>query len=208
MEQSDLWDGFYRANGRAWRGNSRIPDPLSGDGDALDLGCGSGKTTSTLIDLGYRVTGADFSAEAVGMCRERFGGSARFEVADVLALPFGDRSFDYVAAVHVLEHVSDADMPAAASEIARVMRPGAYLFVRSFTPSDMRSGSRSGDGIRYVHRIPEQIVGFFGGLEVICARQVDERTRFGTTRSRAECLLRRPLRPDASSADDALSANL
>ena len=192
MEQRDLWDGFYRANGRAWRGNSRIPDPLEGRGDALDLGCGNGKTVSTLLDLGYRVTGADFSETAVEMCRENFGDAAEFVACDILDLPFPDGSFDYVTAVHVLEHIGDPDMNRAASEIRRVLRPGGYAFVRSFTPSDMRSGTRSGEGIRYVHRNPDGIVRFFAGFSTEYARRVDEPTRFGTMRSRAECLFRRP----------------
>ena len=192
MEQRDLWDGFYRANGRAWRGNSRIPDPLEGRGDALDLGCGNGKTVSTLLDLGYRVTGADFSETAVDMCRENFGDGAVFVACDILDLPFPDGSFDYVTAVHVLEHIGDSDMSHAASEIRRVLRPGGYAFVRSFTPSDMRSGTRSGEGIRYVHRNPDGIVRFFTGFSTEYARRVDEPTRFGTMRSRAECLFRKP----------------
>ena len=192
MEQRDLWDGFYRANGRAWRGNSRIPDPLEGGGDALDLGCGNGKTVSTLLDLGYRVTGADFSETAVDMCRENFEDTAKFVACDILDLPFPDGSFDYVTAVHVLEHIGDPDMGRAASEIHRVLRPGGYAFVRSFTPSDMRSGTRSGEGIRYVHRNPDGIVRFFTGFSTEYARRVDEPTRFGTVRSRAECLFRKP----------------
>ena len=192
MEQRDLWDGFYRANGRAWRGNSRIPDPLEGRGDALDLGCGNGKTVSTLLDLGYRVTGADVSETAVDMCRENFGDTAKFVACDILDLPFPDGSFDYVTAVHVLEHIGDSDMGRAALEIRRVLRPGGYAFVRSFTPSDMRSGTRSGEGIRYVHRNPDGIVRFFAGFSTEYARRVDEPTRFGTMRSKAECLFRKP----------------
>ena len=110
MGQQDVWDSFYRSNGRAWRGNCRMPDPLEGGGDALDLGCGSGKSVSTLIDMGYAVTGVDFSREAVDLCRGRFGDTAVFKVCDVSELPFGDGSFDYVTAVHVLEHIGDPDM--------------------------------------------------------------------------------------------------
>lgn len=192
MDQRGLWEGFYKTNGRAWRGNSRIPDPLSGNGDALDLGCGNGKTVSTLLDMGYRVTGIDFSETAVDMCRKSFGDSAVFETCDVTDLPFDDSSFDYVTAVHILEHIDDANMPLAASEIVRVLRPGGFLFVRSFTPSDMRSGKRSVDGMLYVHRNPDEITFFFRDLETESAKRMDEPTRFGTVRSRAECLFRRP----------------
>ena len=89
MGQQDVWDSFYRSNGRAWRGNCRMPDPLGGGGDALDLGCGSGKSVSTLIDMGYRAVGLDFSEEAVSMCRERFGGAAEFVAGDFSVLETG-----------------------------------------------------------------------------------------------------------------------
>ncbi len=191
MGQQDVWDSFYRSNGRAWRGNCRMPDPLGGGGDALDLGCGSGKSVSTLIDMGYRAVGLDFSDEAVSMCRERFGGAAEFVSGDVLALPFDDGSFDYVTAVHVLEHLTDEALRTAAGEIARVLRPGGYAFVRDFAPGDLRSESREGSDIRYIHRTPEELVSAFGDVEVVSAGVVEEKTRFGAVRRRSEVLLRR-----------------
>ena len=103
-----------------------------------------------------------------------------------------------MTAVHVLEHIEDSGMQTVADGIMRVLRPGGYVFVRSFTPTDMRSGTRSGDGIRYVHRNPDGIARFFASFETEFARRVDERTRFGTTRSRAECLFRKSLEDGAA----------
>ena len=192
MNQEALWDGLYSGNGRAWRGNSRIPDPTSGD--ALDIGCGNGKTSSSLIDMGYRVTGIDFSAKAVESCRSLLGGSAGFLKASATDLPFGDGSFDYVTAVHVFEHLTDDEMGRASSEIERVLRPGGYLFVRSFTADDMRSAKRSEGDIRYIYRYPDEMAAFFGGFETVSSGKVEETTRFGGLRSRTECLFRKPLR--------------
>lgn len=192
MGQDEVWDAFYRSNGRAWRGNCRMPDPLDGHGDALDIGCGSGKSTSTLIDMGYNVSGTDFSDEAVAICTERFGD--RFVRGDVLALPYDDGSFDYITLIHVLEHIPDGDMPVAVSEITRVLRPGGYVFVRDFAPGDLRSASREGSEIDYFHRMPEDIMALFGGFEQISSELVEERTRFGAVRRRSELLLRRPER--------------
>lgn len=186
--QEDVWDAFYRSNGRAWRGNCRMPDPFGGMGDALDIGCGSGKSTSSLIDMGYDVTGVDFSAEAVSICRDRF--DARFEQGSVLALPFPDGSFDYITLIHVLEHVPDGDMPSAAYEVRRVLRTGGHVFIRDFAPGDLRSGSREGSDIDYFHRGPDAIAGFFDGLSVVSSELVEERTRFGAVRRRSEVLLR------------------
>ena len=191
MGQEDVWDSFYRSNGRAWRGNCRLPDPFGGSGRALDLGCGSGKSSSALIDMGYEVTGLDFSDEAIGICRDRFPGSAEFVTGDVLALPFQDGSFDYVVAVHVLEHLTDAELAVAAREIMRVLHPGGYAFVRDFAPGDLRSGSREGSEIRYVHRTPEEISSAFPDAETVSSDIVEETTRFGAVRRRSEILVRR-----------------
>ena len=189
MDQTDAWNEFYRSNGRAWRGNTRLPDPLGGSGRALDIGCGSGKSASTLIGLGYDVTGIDTSSEAVSICEERFGDSASFLCGSVLDIPVPESSFDYVVAVHVLEHVADDDMARAASEIRRVLKPGGWLFIRDFAPGDMREERRSGSVIEYNHRLPEEIAGFFDGFKVVSAQKVEERTRFGTIRMRSELRL-------------------
>ncbi len=190
-EQSGLWNALYRSNSRTWRGNARVPLPI-GSGDALDLGCGNGKTTSFLIDNGFTVTGADFSSEAVGICRKLFDGTAEFVQADAADLPFDDCSFDYIAAVHILEHLDSEGLGKASEEMLRVLRPGGYLFVRSFAPGDLREAGRK-EGIRYVHRLPEEIVRAFSGMDVVSSELVEERTRFGAVRRRSECLLRKPL---------------
>ncbi len=188
--QEGLWNALYKSNSRTWRGSARIPLPI-GTGDALDLGCGNGKTASSLIDSGFQVTGADFSSEAVEICRRLFDGKATFVQADIAELPFDDRSFDYITAVHVLEHLDSDGLERASGEIFRILRPGGYLFVRSFAPGDLREAGRK-EGIRYVHRLPEEIVRAFSGMEVVSSELVEERTRFGAVRRRSECLLRKP----------------
>lgn len=192
MDQELAWDSFYRANGRAWRGNCTLPGLLPGTGPALDIGCGAGKSTRSLMDLGYSVTGMDLSDEAVSICRTRFGDEARFIKGSVLDIPFPGSSFDCAVAVHLLEHVPDADMPRAASEIGRVLRPGALLFIRDFAPGDMRESTRRNADIDYFHRDPDEIIRFFGGFNVVSARRSEEPTRFGAVRVRSEVLLRAP----------------
>ncbi len=130
MSQEDLWNRLYSGNSVTWRGSSQIPVPNSGC--ALDLGCGNGKTVISLKEARYHVTGVDFSSVAVDYCRRTFDDSA-FEVASICKLPFRDNSFDYVTAVHVLEHLDNAQLADAVDEISRVLRPGGYVFVRCFT---------------------------------------------------------------------------
>lgn len=189
MDQREAWEELYRSNPGAWRGNAEIPLPCRGD--ALDVGCGNGKTAWTLIESGFRVCGVDFSETAVRQCRERFGDRAEFEVCDATAIPFPDGTFDYITAVHLCEHLSDEGIRLFASECRRLLRPGGYVFVRSFDADDFRSARRSSSDIAYFHRYPDDMICFFTGLEVVSAETVRENTRFGTVRSRTECLMRR-----------------
>lgn len=193
MRQEELWDELYANQPRAWRGNTRIPDPLGGRGDALDVGCGNGKTSLKLIDLGYRTVGVDFSSKAVESCRELLGSDGTFETASATELPFPDGSFDYITAVHVLEHLTDDELSVAASEFIRVLRPGGYVFTRTFTAGDLRSAKRAEGDIRYIYRDAETMRSSFRDFSCISAELVEETTRFGAVRSRVECLFRKDL---------------
>ena len=193
MRQEELWDQLYSNQPRAWRGNARIPDPLGGRGEALDVGCGNGKTSSKLIDLGYRTTGVDFSGKAVESCMELLGDRASFRVASATELPFPDGSFDYITAVHVLEHLTDDELSVAVSEFTRILRNGGFIFTRTFSDGDLRSTKRAEGDIRYIYRGPETMTSFFGGLDCISAQLIEETTRFGAVRSRVECLFRKGL---------------
>lgn len=193
MRQEELWDELYSNQPRAWRGNTRVPDPFGGKGDALDVGCGNGKTTLKLIDLGYRTIGVDFSSKAVDSCRELLGSDASFETASATELPFDDGSFDYITAVHVLEHLTDEELSVAASEFLRVLRPGGCVFTRTFTAGDLRSSKRAEGDIRYIYRDAEAMKSFFHLFSCESAELVEETTRFGAVRSRVECLFRKDL---------------
>ena len=193
MRQEELWDQLYSNQPRAWRGNARIPDPLGGRGEALDVGCGNGKTSSKLIDLGYRTTGVDFSGKAVESCTELLGDRASFRMASATELPFPDGSFDYITAVHVLEHLTDDELSVAVSEFTRILRNGGFIFTRTFSDGDLRSTKRAEGDIRYIYRGPETMTSFFGGLDCISAQLIEETTRFGAVRSRVECLFRKGL---------------
>ena len=96
----------------------------------LDIACGPGYGTGMLLQRGCDAIGADYDEELVCMARSAWG-AERFLVANALALPFADASFDVVVTFETIEHVSDG--AAFLNEMRRVLRPGG-LFMCS-TPN-------------------------------------------------------------------------
>jgi SAM-dependent methyltransferase len=91
----------------------------------LIVGCGNGDEV-VYLRRAFRSTGV------VGLDMDaRFSPLARSEGCvvrgDALRLPHPEMSFDFAAALHILEHVHDPR--AALGELWRVLRPGAPLYV-------------------------------------------------------------------------------
>lgn len=104
----------------------RVLDCATGTGDlALEFRRAVGESGA--------VTGADFCEEMLALAPEkaaRAGLSIRFDVADVLALPYPDASFDVVSIAFGIRNVED---PARGiREMARVARPGGRVVVLEF----------------------------------------------------------------------------
>ncbi|HEY4021784.1 MAG TPA: class I SAM-dependent methyltransferase [Pseudonocardiaceae bacterium] len=100
-------------------------------GDALDAACGTGRHSRRLVELGHRVTGVDLTPEMLAIA-EKSVPAADFRVADLLALPFEDASFDLVVCGLALAHLPD--LTAAVAELGRVLRPGGRLITSAVHP--------------------------------------------------------------------------
>ncbi len=100
-------------------------------GSVLDAGCGGGGMPLSLADEARLVVGIDpaerFQEAGVRLGRERSMTNLHFALADGMALPFPDRTFDLVLSHAVIEHVADA--PLYLRECARVLAPGGHLYL-------------------------------------------------------------------------------
>ena len=86
----------------------------------LDIGCGSGWSTSLFRQAGHRALGLDLHAA-------RLDAAVPYVAADAQRLPFRDGVFDAVAMHTVLEHLGD---PARAlGECLHVIGPGGRLII-------------------------------------------------------------------------------
>ena len=99
---------------------------------ALDLACGTGDITYALQDARAECVGLDITARMVEIARgKRSSGSPpAFLVGDMMALPFGDGTFDVVTTGYGIRNVPAIDK--ALAEIGRVLRPGGVLLSLDF----------------------------------------------------------------------------
>ncbi len=100
-------------------------EELCGRGSLLDVGCGMGLLVRTLAARGIDVHGVDASSLAVEEGNRKLAG--RFHQGSILSLPFPDNAFDTVSSTDCLEHIAEADVPAALKELHRVTRRSVYV---------------------------------------------------------------------------------
>jgi len=149
--------GWRRAAVR-WSGvksGDRVLDCATGTGDlALEFKRAAGADGA--------VTGTDFCAEMLALApakAERAGLSVRFEVADVLALPYADGTFDVASIAFGIRNVEN---PArGVRELARVVKPAGRVVVLEF---GQPGGPLFGPAFRfYSHTLLPRIGGWVSG---------------------------------------------
>jgi demethylmenaquinone methyltransferase / 2-methoxy-6-polyprenyl-1,4-benzoquinol methylase len=117
-------DFFWRRRAaeivKGWDPNT-IVDLATGTGD-LALAIGKALPESEII-------GADFSEEMLAVAKAK--GVRRVAVADALALPFADGSFDCVTIAFGLRNIKD--WSAALHEMARTLTSNGHLLVMEFS---------------------------------------------------------------------------
>lgn len=130
---AENWTRFTRAGYDVYRDALNTPaflsmlPPVSGLA-GLDIGCGEGANTRRLARLGARMQAVDVAPTFIRHAlaeEEREPLDIAYQVADGMALPFVDASFDFATAFMSLMDMPDPGL--AIAEAARVLRPGGFL---------------------------------------------------------------------------------
>ena len=127
-DQSEAWTRWARApmHDSYWRfGRTAFFELLPEPGRlTLDVGCGEGRVSRDLANLGHRVVGIDASRS---MVQGAISAAPHIPalVADAAAMPFASGCSDLVVAYMSLQDMNR--MPAAIRETGRVLAPGGHL---------------------------------------------------------------------------------
>src|SRR4029079_4350041 len=92
-------------------------DALPAGTRVLDAGCGEGVLVAEYADR-LAITGVDANYA-----------SDRVKHGSLVALPYGDATFERALCLDVLEHLSYEDQPRALAELHRVLKPPGELLV-------------------------------------------------------------------------------
>jgi SAM-dependent methyltransferase len=111
----------------------------AGAATVVDIGCGAGRNGIPLARRGWMVTGIDDSRPMLLAAAERAGAEGlthrvRLALATMTSLPVHDGSADLVVAHGIWNLAgSAAEFRTGVAEAARIARPGAGLFVFTFS---------------------------------------------------------------------------
>jgi ubiquinone/menaquinone biosynthesis C-methylase UbiE len=129
----------------------------AGSLDCLDIGCGAARNALAIAEIGYHVTGTDLAVPMLEAARRRVtaaGLSSRVDLvhAPMAPLPFADAVFDLVVAHGIWNLArSGSEFRAAVAEAARVARPGAGLFLFTFSRHTLPPDARPDVGESFVY---------------------------------------------------------
>lgn len=100
----------------------------SSPAQVLDLGCGAGRTTRVLADLGYDVTGIDASKQMIQAARKLYP-DLEVEVGNATNLPFDDETIeDVLFSYSGIDGIQPENQRMVAlAEVFRVLEPGGIF---------------------------------------------------------------------------------
>lgn len=91
----------------------------------LDIGGNTGVISKMLQDIGYNVTVADISEEALKNCKSKKLKTINFDFN--LEFPIKDNTYDLIIAGEIIEHILDVEL--FLNECNRILKENGYLVI-------------------------------------------------------------------------------
>lgn len=144
----------FRASGRSdcsdimrqWNHYGRIDG-----GVCIEIGCGSGRLTSALLDHFDRVLGIDVSPDQIELAKRVLGDSASrvdFSLVESPVIDAPPESSSAMVSTHVFQHLSEySGIVAYLRATYRALEPGASICFQTPVP-----GASNGDMLSLAHR--------------------------------------------------------
>jgi ubiquinone/menaquinone biosynthesis C-methylase UbiE len=141
------WSGTYDTDENLTRDlDQDVIRSLLGDlrfDSILEMGCGTGKNTSFLSQIGRNIRAVDFSQGMIEKAREKVqADNVQFSLMDITQpWEFESGAFDLVVCNLVLEHIQDLSY--VFSEAARTLRPKGRFFINELHPFRQYDGKKA-----------------------------------------------------------------
>ena len=117
----------------------------AGGGPVAELGCGPGRITARLRDLGLDAFGIDVSPAMIDTARGEYPG-VRFEVGSMDALDLADGELAGIVSWYSVIHAAPEDVPAYFAEFSRTLGQGGHLLIAFFE-------SEGGPVVAFDHKV-------------------------------------------------------
>ncbi|WP_420628198.1 class I SAM-dependent methyltransferase [Candidatus Leptofilum sp.] len=143
----DLWSASYDADHNPTRDLDRaVMTQVLGEqrfGIILEVGCGTGKNTGLLAEIGETLTAVDFSSGMLAKAKAKITAhNVTFQQADITK-PWSTpaASFDLVTFNLILEHIEDLDF--VMGQASQALATNGLLFICELHPFKQYRGSQA-----------------------------------------------------------------
>lgn len=143
----DEWSGSYDSDENLTRDlDQKLTRELLANrhfDSILEIGCGTGKNTAFLAQIGTNLLALDFSQGMIEKARIKVeAGNVRFAMTDLTQRWHSeDDAHDLIVCCLVLEHIED--LSHIFSEAARILTPGGIFLVNELHPFKQYGGTKA-----------------------------------------------------------------
>lgn len=168
-------------------------------GALADLGCGPGRVTAYLAELGVSTFGVDLSPAMVELARRANPGLS-FTVGSMTALAIGDDELGGILAYYSTHHTPPELLPVVFAEFRRTLAPGGHLMIAGYVGTGERlrpTQAYGGHPVSFESYLlpPDRIVELLGQAGLVVTARLVQEPGEGAKRTVATFLARKPEHP-------------